>query len=50
MDKLLQDLTVTANDYAGRDGFDANFLGQPLPLPGLLVWTPSCCRTRTSRC
>ena len=22
MDELLQDLTVTANDYAGRDGFD----------------------------
>jgi DNA/RNA endonuclease G (NUC1) len=35
MDELLQDLTVRANDYAGRDGFDANFLGQPVPLPGL---------------
>jgi DNA/RNA endonuclease G (NUC1) len=35
MDELLQDLTVTADDYAGRTGFDANFLGQPVPLPGL---------------
>jgi endonuclease G len=35
MDELLQDLTVTAKDYAGRKGFDENFLGQPLPLPRL---------------
>jgi DNA/RNA endonuclease G (NUC1) len=35
MDELLQDLTVTANDYTGRDGFDENFLGQPVPLPAL---------------
>jgi endonuclease G len=35
MDELMQDLTVTANDYAGRDGLDENFLGQHVPLPGL---------------
>lgn len=35
MDELLQDLTVTANDCADREGFDGNFLGQHVPLPGL---------------
>jgi endonuclease G len=35
MDELLQDLTVAAADYAGRQGFDEHFLGQPVPLPGL---------------
>lgn len=35
MDELLQDLTVTANDYAGREGFDEKFLGVSVPLPGL---------------
>ncbi|TSE15992.1 DNA/RNA non-specific endonuclease [Arthrobacter sp. KBS0703] len=35
MDELLQNLTVTAKDYAGRKGFDEDFLGQHVPLPGL---------------
>ncbi|MFF2318192.1 DNA/RNA non-specific endonuclease [Arthrobacter sp. NPDC058097] len=35
MDELLQDVTVTANNYAGRKGFDEDFLGRRVPLPGL---------------
>ncbi|TSE15753.1 DNA/RNA non-specific endonuclease [Arthrobacter sp. KBS0703] len=35
MDELLQNLAVTAKDYAGRRGFDEDFLGQTLPLPRL---------------
>ncbi|MDQ0619170.1 DNA/RNA non-specific endonuclease [Arthrobacter globiformis] len=37
MDELLTDLnpTASAKDYAGRDGFDENFLGVHVPLPGL---------------
>jgi len=39
MDELLTDLTVApaakAMDYADRRGFDENFLGQHVPLPGL---------------
>lgn len=35
MDELLQDLTVTATDYAGREGFDEHFLGRQVPMPGL---------------
>ncbi|MDQ0864838.1 DNA/RNA non-specific endonuclease [Arthrobacter globiformis] len=35
MDELLQDLTLTVKDYAGRKGFDEDFLGQHVHLPGL---------------
>jgi endonuclease G len=39
MDELLTDLTAlpaaTAKDYAGREGFDENFLVQHVPLPAL---------------
>jgi DNA/RNA endonuclease G (NUC1) len=35
MDELLQDMTVAAKDYVGRKGFDEDFLGQHVPLPGL---------------
>jgi endonuclease G len=39
MDELLSDLTAAAaaktTDYAGRKGFDENFLGRPLSLPVL---------------
>ena len=32
---LLKGPTVTATDYAGRDGFDEDFLGRHVPMPGL---------------
>ena len=39
MDELLQEPTATvtasAKDLAGREGYDADFLGLPVPLPGL---------------
>jgi DNA/RNA endonuclease G (NUC1) len=35
MDELLQDLTVTTADYAGRQGIDEHFLGRHVPLPEL---------------
>ena len=35
MDELLVAPTATAADLAGREGFDENFLGQRVPLPGL---------------
>jgi endonuclease G len=39
MDELLTNLAVAAaaktTDYGGRKGFDENFLGQHVPLPGL---------------
>jgi DNA/RNA endonuclease G (NUC1) len=35
MDEPVQDLIGTAEDYAGRKGFDPDFLGQHVPMPGL---------------
>ena len=35
MDELLTAPTATVADLAGREGFDENFLGQPVPLPAL---------------
>jgi DNA/RNA endonuclease G (NUC1) len=35
MDELLIAPTATIEDVAGREGFDENFLGQPVPLPDL---------------
>ncbi|MFJ5695966.1 DNA/RNA non-specific endonuclease [Arthrobacter sp. NPDC093125] len=35
MDELLIAPTATVEDLAGRKGFDENFLGQRVPLPGL---------------
>lgn len=40
MDELLQGappiVTASAKDFAGRKGFDTDFLGVPVPLPGLV--------------
>jgi endonuclease G len=35
MDELLEARSVTADDYADREGFDEHFLGVPVPLPAL---------------
>jgi endonuclease G len=50
MDELLIAPTATIEDLAGREGFDENFLGQPVRLPKLagadtvlLQYTPSRC-------
>jgi endonuclease G len=34
-DELLVAPSLTAKDLAGREGFDGNFLGRPVPLPAL---------------